>query len=154
MSEMKRIRGQFKFASIGPAWHGASLAENLQGISAEQAARHAIPGAHSIWEIVHHIAAWEHKAARVIAGEEYFTMQGDDDWPPVKETSANAWSAALAHLESGRTALLEAMKSFPESKLTENVPSRDFPWEVLLFGMTHHSLYHSGQIAILKKAVE
>ena len=154
MNQIARIRGQFKSVCVGPAWHGASLDENLEGITAAQAGQHPIAGAHSIWEIVNHISAWEHKIARVLAGEEFVTMTGDDDWPPVTDSSEQAWQATLASVDAGRKALAAAMKAFPEENLEKIVPGRDFAWYVVLDGMTHHSVYHSAQIAMLKKAVK
>jgi uncharacterized damage-inducible protein DinB len=151
MGEKQRIRGLLKVVYKGPAWHGPSLLENLQDVTAEMAAKHPIPGSHSIWEIVAHVSAWEAEAARVLGGKPYVTLEGEDDWPPVKDTSNEAWTAALAVLEAGHQALRTAMKEFPDEDLDQLVPGRDFPWYVLLHGMVHHSLYHSGQIGLLKK---
>ena len=81
-------------------------------------------------------------------------MQGEDDWPPVKDMSAEAWERMLNDLRGAHMALGEAIKQFNEENLDKEVPGRDFPWYVLLHGMTHHSLYHSGQIAILRKAAQ
>ena len=58
MSEINRIVDQMDRAFAGDAWHGPSLASLLEGISAEDAAKHPVRGAHSIWELVNHIAAW------------------------------------------------------------------------------------------------
>jgi hypothetical protein len=59
MTELERIADQLKRAYEGPAWSGPSLLEVLDGISAERAASRLIPGAHTIWEILAHIVAWE-----------------------------------------------------------------------------------------------
>lgn len=152
MSEIQNIRGFFKSVSVGPAWHGPSLAENLKDITAAMAAKHPIEGGHSIWEIVNHIATWEHAVAKYLAGTPYVTMTGEDDWPPVRDASEQAWKNTLADLETGHKTLNAAMKAFPESRLHETIPGRDFSWYGLMHGMAHHSLYHSGQIAILKRA--
>ena len=59
MNEVHRINIQLKLAHQGGAWHGPSLQELLQGVTAAQAAQHPVEEAHSIWELVNHIAAWE-----------------------------------------------------------------------------------------------
>ncbi|HEX9005142.1 MAG TPA: DinB family protein, partial [Blastocatellia bacterium] len=59
MTETHRINSQLKRAYQGEAWHGPSLRELLDGVTAEQAAAKPIPNAHSIWELVNHIIAWE-----------------------------------------------------------------------------------------------
>ena len=58
MSEIDRILDQMERGYAGDAWHGPSLKSLLDGISAEDASKHPVPGAHSIWELVNHIAAW------------------------------------------------------------------------------------------------
>ena len=58
MSEIHRILDQMDRAFSGDAWHGPSLMSVLDGVSAEDASKHPIRGAHSIWELVHHIGAW------------------------------------------------------------------------------------------------
>ena len=153
MSETARIRLLLRAVHKGPAWHGPSLLENLKGVTPEMAARHPIPGSHSIWEIVKHVSAWEHEVVRVLGGKEHVTMQGEDDWPPVKDTSEEAWKADLADAESAHLALRGVIKSFPEDDLEKTVPGRDFSYYVLLHGLVHHTLYHSGQIGLLKKMV-
>ena len=58
MSEIQRIVDQMDRAFAGDAWHGPSLEQVLDGISAEDASRHPIAQAHSIWELLHHVRAW------------------------------------------------------------------------------------------------
>ena len=59
MKEIERILDQLKRAYEGDAWHGPSVKEVLAGVTAEQA--HARPpgNAHTIYELVPHIAVWE-----------------------------------------------------------------------------------------------
>jgi hypothetical protein len=151
MGEIRRIRGLQGAVYKGPAWHGASLSENLQDVTAQMAAAHPIAGAHSIWEIVAHISAWEAEVARVLGGKPHITMQGEEDWPPVTDTSEEAWKAALAHLDASHQGLRAAIRTMAEEDLDKPVPGRDFSFYVLLHGVAHHSLYHSGQIGLLKK---
>ncbi|MFY9751198.1 MAG: hypothetical protein WAJ92_01050, partial [Candidatus Acidiferrales bacterium] len=58
MSEIQRIVDQMDRAFSGDAWHGPALAQLLEGVTAEDASKHAVRGVHSIWEIVNHIASW------------------------------------------------------------------------------------------------
>lgn len=152
MSETRHIRGSLKGVNRGPGWHGPSLADNLEGLTAAMAAQHPIPGAHSIWEIVLHISTWEREMAEFLHGKPYVTMTGEDDWPPVRDTSEEAWHRTLSELKSNHLKLAEAVKQFKEEDLEKTVEGKDFPWWAVLHGMAHHSVYHSGQIAMLKKA--
>ena len=152
MSEIARIRWQLKAAYRGPAWHGPSLLENLTGVTAEIAAAHPIANAHSIWEIVLHVAAWETAAAQSIERGEGVFLEGTADWPPVTDTSEAEWKSALEQLDRAQTALIGAIEKLPDEKLDEKIPPRDFTFYVLLHGVVQHNLYHAGQIAMLKKA--
>lgn len=58
MKETDRIRDQLERAFSGNAWHGPSVLEILENVTASQAAAHPIAGANSIWELVLHIGAW------------------------------------------------------------------------------------------------
>ncbi|PYS87293.1 MAG: DinB family protein, partial [Acidobacteria bacterium] len=69
MTEIERILDQLKRAYEGNAWHGPSVREVLAGITAEQAHARPLPNAHSIWELVHHIAVWENVGRRRLTGD-------------------------------------------------------------------------------------
>ncbi len=107
MTEVERILDQFRRAFEGNAWHGPALLELLGGVSSADAAARPIPSAHSIWELVLHIAAWKSACKRV------------------NESRLDA-------------PILENMSSV----------------YITLQGVVQHDLYHAGQIAILKKALE
>ena len=47
---------------------------------------------------------------------------------------------------------LAAVEQLPESRLEEMAPGRDHTIYVMLHGQVQHTLYHAGQIAVLKKA--
>jgi hypothetical protein len=68
MSETQRILNQYDIVMRGAAWHGDPIWQILDGISAERAALRPIANAHSIWEIVGHMAFWEGVAAKRLAG--------------------------------------------------------------------------------------
>jgi uncharacterized damage-inducible protein DinB len=135
----------------GEAWHGDSITRILQGITSEKALQKPIRNVHSIWEIVLHMIAWEHVVVTCLQGETYEGVQDEQDWPPVKETDQEAWQSALKRLAETTSKLKELMLSFPEAKLHEKVPGRNFTFYRLLHGMIQHNLYHGGQIAMLKK---
>ena len=112
MSEANRIKRQLETAFQGPAWHGPPLMENVRGVSEEAARAKPVAGAHSIWEIVNHVAAWYDEAIAVVGGKPYVTLKGDADWPPI----AGTWADAVAHLEASHAKLIEKLAgSLPKS---------------------------------------
>jgi uncharacterized damage-inducible protein DinB len=157
MSEVERIRNQFERAFDGEAWHGPSVLSLLDGVTAEQAAAHPIPGAHSIWELTLHIAAWEDACRRRLEGDPA-QLADDENFPPITDTSGSAWEAAKRKLIDVHKRLLDAIATTDDSRLDQPImDSAEIPFSsayVTLHGGVQHSLYHAGQIAILKKAIE
>ena len=152
MSEVKRINSQLRRAFAGQAWHGPAVQELLAGVTAEQAAARRLPGAHNIWEIVLHIAAWEEVVRRRLEGEALKDAPGEVDWPPVTDTSEPAWRVALQKLDEGHQALREAVSRLDEAQLAETAAGTNYSIYFMLHGVIQHDLYHAGQIALLKKA--
>ena len=68
MTETFRLADQIRRAFEGNAWHGDSVLELLAGVNAKTAAARPIKNAHSIWEILLHIAAWDDAVRRRIGG--------------------------------------------------------------------------------------
>jgi uncharacterized damage-inducible protein DinB len=150
MEEIKRIEDQLKHAFEGEAWHGPSLRELLAAVTAERAARKPLAQAHSIWEIVLHIAAWENAVRRRLEGEAV-TLSDAEDWPAVHDTSETAWQSALETLENGHQQLRATIRRLTDAQLGDLVPGENYSVYSLLHGVIQHDLYHAGQIALLKK---
>ncbi len=153
MRETEQIADQLRRAYEGEAWHGPSLKEILAGVTAAQAAARPLGAAHSIWEIVHHVAAWEAIVLRRIGGEVVKNVSTEVDWPPVRETSEAAWQGTLKALESGNRRLREAIAQMTDEQLRARVPGKESSFYGELHGIVQHDLYHAGQIALLKKAL-
>ena len=152
MSEINRILDQMDRAFSGEAWHGPDLMQLLNGISSEDASKHPVPGAHSIWELVNHIAAWNAIVQQKSKGEPV-EITTELDWPPVWEVSEVAWKRSLATLAENRTRLRNYLQTVRDDQLDEKVQRENYSQYVLLHGSVQHDLYHAGQIAVLKKAL-
>lgn len=153
MTEMKRIDDQLRRAYEGEAWHGPSIREVLAGVTAEQAGARPIPGAHTIWELVHHVIAWQEIVRRRLEEEPAREVSEAEDWPPVDEQGEAAWQAALERLDTMHRRLRVTVAGFPEARLEDPVAGADYTYYFLLHGLIQHDLYHAGQIALLKKAL-
>ena len=154
MTEIERILDQLKRAYEGNAWHGPSVREAIAGINAEQAHARPLGSAHSIWELVHHIAVWENVGRRRLSGDRaQIDLSSPEDWPPADDATEAAWEQAKAALDRCHEALIEAIKRVPESRLDEPILEGMSTVYVTLHGVIQHDLYHAGQISILKKAL-
>ena len=153
MRETTRIADQLQRAYAGHAWHGPSLRFLLRGLTARQAASHPISGAHSIWELVLHITAWDRVARQRILGGRRTGLGPHRNFPPVTRSTAAAWKQALRDLAREHRALEAAVQKFPPARLDRKLSGGDHSFYFTMHGILQHDLYHAGQIAILRKGL-
>lgn len=153
MTEIQHLRSALRQTLEGDAWHGPGLRELLDTVTAPMAAARPIPGAHSIWELVLHLRAWVTAMRGRIEGVRV-RLSDEENFPAVTDTSEEAWSEARRTLEEEHALLVEAMGRMDDadldSPLLEGMSSRYHQ----LQGVVGHCVYHAGQIAILKRALE
>ena len=132
----------------GLSWLGPPLKDLLSDIDEPGARRRVLPHAHTIWELVLHIAAWLKVARERLSATEDHDPSPAEDWPPI----AGSWAEALSSLEAEVHALQQAIRAFPDERLQDRAPARE-PQDFyqLMHGVIQHSAYHAGQIALLKK---
>jgi uncharacterized damage-inducible protein DinB len=152
MSEIHRILDQMDRAFSGDAWHGPPLMRLLDGMSAEDASKHAVPGAHSIWELVHHVGAWNSIVQHRLQGQTV-EVTTERDWPPVWEVSDPSWKRAIENLAESHARLRKVAEALRDDQLDEKLGATTVSRYEILHGVVQHDLYHAGQIAILKKAL-
>jgi len=151
MSQIDMVIDELKRSFDGEAWHGPALMEILDGIDARTAAARPLPTAHSIWELVLHLAAWEDVVRRRIHGENC-TLTDEQNFGHVERVNDSAWQQAVGNLRDKRARLLETVSKLPDSRLNDRVPGKDYNLLFMLLGVVQHAAYHGGQIALLKRA--
>lgn len=150
MSEVERISDQMRRAFEGGAWCGSALKEVLADVTPEEAAARPIPNGLGIWQMVLQLAAWKGAVRRRLEGYAV-KLPEEGDFPPVEDTSADAWAAALALLERRHAELSEAVAGVADERLDEPVAEGMSSVYVTLHGSLQHDLYHGSQMALLKK---
>jgi uncharacterized damage-inducible protein DinB len=151
MSKIARIVDELTRALEHDPWYGPSIHDVIADMSADEAAAHPVRGAHSVWELVHHVTAWL-RAGQVRVKGNVCELQGDTDWPPVRETSDQAWAAARDDLQRAQSELVATLRTLDDSKLRSITPNRDYDLEHLLNGLVQHHAYHTGQMTLIKNA--
>jgi len=152
MKETTRIGEQLKRAFEGNAWHGPSLTEILDGVTAIEASRRPFSQTHNIWEIVLHLSTWHRVVRERLEGKVIIDLTADQDWPPVKDNTDPAWKIALEALHAGQRILRDKILNLDDTRLQDTVAGMDYSVYVMLHGVIQHDLYHAGQIALLKKS--
>jgi uncharacterized damage-inducible protein DinB len=148
MSEIQDTIDVLKEIHEGDAWHGPALKEILAGVTAGQAIARPLPNAHSIWELVLHIAAWENVLHKRLGGKPMDEPE-EGDFPAVTDTSEAAWQKTLTELDDTHHRLIDTIARVTDTQAT--VPGKNYNVAYLLRTIAHHHLYHAGQIMLLKK---
>lgn len=152
--EINRLEEQLRRAFEGGAWHGPSVLEALEGLSPAQAASHPIVGAHSIWELVLHLASDYDLVLRRLAGDGR-RLTAAEDWPPCPTPTAEHWEQTVNELKLKNQKLREAVRNFPAERLDDPlVAEPPYTAYTQFIGVTQHNLYHAGQISLLKRALD
>jgi len=152
-SECIRIATQLRNAFAGDPWHGDAISKLLEGITQTQALSRHIESAHSIWEIVLHIDLYIRLAAEPTRGVAMPKLYGTEgDWPSPR-AGDGTWLEAANHLKHNAEQRAQAIEEFGDARLHDVVPGRSYDFYYLFHGLVQHSLYHAGQIALLKRSL-
>ena len=163
--EHHRIADLIDRIMTGDPWHGSSVRDILQGVTAAQATCKPIPAGHSIADIVLHMTGWAREVTARLNGR---AAQEPDagDWPALSNVEGPntamidelRWRKASETLFEAHHTLAAAGRSLDPARL--NDPVLDYRNNALgtglsiyltLHGVIHHTVYHAGQIALLKK---
>lgn len=150
MTEVERIIDQMRRAFYGKAWCGSALREGLADVTPEEAAAKPVANTLSIWQMVLHLAAWKGAVRQRLAGESV-KLPVEGDFPPVGETSEEAWRAAISLLERRHEELQSVVARLTDDRLNQPVVEGMSSTYVTLHGAVQHDLYHGSQMALLKK---
>ena len=158
--EVERIAEELRAGYDGSPWHGPSVAALLEPVDYAVAAARPIGHAHTIWELVLHITAWSGEVARRISGKPP-GLPPEGDWPVPPAPTPAAWKQTLERLAQVRRDLESAVRALASARLDdvlgpveESQETAGVTVRTMLYGLTQHDAYHSGQIALLRRAVE
>lgn len=147
------IANRLRRTLIGPMWHGDAVNQLLHGVSAADAAKRPVAGAHNIWELVLHMTAWANIARDRASLKKQPEPTAAQDWPMHSGTSIEAWSDAQMRLTEAYERLAQKAEGLDDATLDANVPGHDYDVREMLVGVVEHGVYHGGQIGLLKRAL-
>jgi uncharacterized damage-inducible protein DinB len=150
VNELQQILEQYDQTMTDEAWYGDPVWKILDGVDAHCAAAQSIPGTHTIWQLVMHMAFWEDVAARRFSGP--VTPDEAGNFPPTPAADEAAWRKTLDEFRASNQAFRAALSRLDPTRLSENTPGGQRSFRYVMVGVLQHDIYHAGQIALLKKA--
>jgi uncharacterized damage-inducible protein DinB len=157
--ELEHIAESLRQSLSGDPWHGPSVAALLVDVTPADATAHPVAGAHSIIEVVLHLAAWTQEVGSRLRGNPP-GLPAIGDWPTYAGDAGSAWVPARRLLDEAHADLLELVQRLPASRLSARIGELREPAlgtgvtvAATLAGLAQHDAYHGGQIAILRRAL-
>ena len=145
MRQAQKIADSYRAATVKAAWYGPSLAELLARIPPQLATTPPVPGSHSISELLQYLLLWKERIRNTSDSNSLPPWQPEKDWaePPIP------WNELLSRWSLSRDLLEDKIRNFPIDDLAKQVPGRNYPYETMFHGIVEHTIYHSGQIAMV-----
>lgn len=153
MSELKRILNHYDGVLNGDAWHGDAIWNILEHVPAQTAAARPLPAGHTIWELVSHMTFWESVVTRRLAGLRAGLVE-ELNFPAMPAASEENWQKTLHEFRASNHAFHEALAKLDPAKLEQLTAAGKRTYYDEVHGIIEHHVYHLGQIAMLKKALD
>ncbi|MEO6850068.1 MAG: DinB family protein [Mucilaginibacter sp.] len=157
MATSQKLQTELEKILSGRPWYGPSVYDIIESVTFEAAYEKPPGSVHNIAEIVLHMIAWTEEVMDRMNGLTA-GVPSSGDWPPIGTPDEQKWQNYVNDLKLVNVNLLGLIKNLPEEQWQEPIDDQrgDRPvvtYEQLVYGLTQHHIYHSGQIAILNRIV-
>ena len=129
-------------------WHGTGLRGALRGVKVDAALWRPGRGRHNVWELAVHAAYWKYAVRRRLLGgikRGSFALRGSNWIASPPRAQEEEWKKVVALVDREHRALREVVAGLGPAAL------RDAGTLRLVYGITAHDLYHTGQIQLVKR---
>ena len=135
----------------GGAWHGPSLLELTKGLKVKEAA-HKAGNIHTIAELIYHITSWRLFVLKKIQGDAVYNIEDEKkNFGDIRKVDEFELEALMMELTLSQDELTRALEDKDDTFLQQVVPGAEYTFDTLLNGIIQHDVYHSGQIAVIRK---
>jgi uncharacterized damage-inducible protein DinB len=149
MNKCEEIADAYRAVTIKGAWYGPTVEELLERISPELAVAAPATGAHTIAELLQHLLLWNERIRKTDAQHPMPKWEAEKEWGE----AAIPWNELVARWKQSRDLLEERLHAFPVEHLEKQTPGRTYPYEFMWNGIVQHTIWHSGQMAMVLSMV-
>jgi hypothetical protein len=128
-------------------WHGTNLRGSLRRVTPEEALWRPAPERHNIWELALHAAYWKYAVRRRLVGVKRgsFERKGSNWFRSPDIAGEDEWDEIVDLLGREHRLLRDAVARVSRKQLEDRKKLQ------LIYGITAHDLYHTGQIQLIKR---
>lgn len=159
MTTSEKLSLELEKVLSGDPWYGSSVYDIIEKVAFEAAYEKPSGAAHNIAAIVLHMVAWTEEVMDRMNG---LTpgVPSSGDWPPTGSPEEQKWQNYVNDLKLVNVNLLGLIQNTPEEKWNEPVNDKreneqgGMTYEEMVYGLIQHHIYHSGQIALLRRITQ
>jgi hypothetical protein len=154
-SEILLIAEGIKDVYEGQPWFGKNLKQLVNEID-ERIVFEKPNGQHSIVELLWHMITWKEFTSSRLRNDTAKPIQyfEEYDWRRLDHSDKTLWQQGLQQLSKIHNELVEVIQQQKDDLLSQKVHERNYGFRKLLNGIKEHDIYHSGQIAYIKKLLQ
>ncbi|RFZ82989.1 hypothetical protein DYU05_12610 [Mucilaginibacter terrenus] len=157
MTTAERLNASLESVLYGDPWYGPKTYDILSSIALEMAYELPEGSVHSIAGIMLHMLSWTQEVTARMNGKLAGEPSGGD-WPDPGTPDEHKWQQLLSSFKLANVTLAGEIMKFPEDKWSAPTNDERNPalgtgvtYSELIEGLIQHHIYHSGQIALLKR---
>ena len=151
--EIQYIIKSFESTLTGQPWFGRSVYAILGEVDESKAQIKPNETEHSLIELLWHMNTWAEFTLGSLENRSTEEMKAIEtmDWRNI-DPNIHTWKKGMEQLKTIHRKIIELLKQkTDDSFLSGIVTIREYNYSFLLNGLIQHNIYHSGQIAYLKK---
>ena len=145
MSKQVDLTMDLKITYDGDPWHGPSIINVLNNMTDKDLAK-MVSEEHTIRQVLLHMLTWR----MIVAAR--LRQQGDPPELIDQEMNFPVDKASLQDIanrfEQTQSTLINVLSTIPEEILDHRIAGKQHTFRQTISGLTHHDLYHLGQIVI------
>lgn len=157
MTTGEKLEQQLQNVLSGHTWYGYPVYRILEDVTFETAYEKPHGASHNISEILLHMISWTEEVLDRLNGKEA-GLPVSGDWPPLGQPDEEKWKLYIDDLKLVNVNLIGLIRNFPEEQWSELINDNRntepvVTYQGLVEGLIQHLVYHSAQIAILKRII-
>jgi uncharacterized damage-inducible protein DinB len=137
----------------GENWTDVNISNTLKDVSWQQAQQRTAASQNTIASLLHHIYYWNGIIMLRIKGINP-SVPDSNGFDVAEFKNENDWNELKEKTHQSFIQLADAVKNFPEEKLSETYAAGKSSYYKNFQGTVEHAHYHLGQIVILKKLIK